>query len=188
MWTRFLTAASLMLALTLPAAAQTDVLPPMPQPTSMQIFRSVQRQVLTYPHFTVFDSINAGIKDGIVTLTGKVTMGFKRKDLEERVSSIKGIKGVNNQIEVLPASQSDEALRNGIANAIYGNAAFANYASQVNPPIHIIVERGRVVLEGVVANNVDRALAYSIASSFQAFSVKNALRTEEEVRKQLSGL
>ena len=188
MWTRFLTAASLMLALTLPAAAQTDVLPPMPQPTSMQIFRSVQRQVLTYPHFTVFDSINAGIKDGIVTLTGKVTMGFKRKDLEERVSSIKGIKGVNNQIEVLPASQSDEALRNGIANAIYGNAAFANYASQVNPPIHIIVERGRVVLEGVVANNVDRALAYSIASSFQAFSVKNALRTEEEVKKQLSGL
>jgi hypothetical protein len=45
-----------------------------------------------------------------------------------------------------------------------------------------------VVLEGVVANNVDRALAYTIASSFQAFSVKNALRTEEEVKKELAGL
>ena len=194
MWTRFLTAASLVLvlALALPAAAQTTaqttVLPPMPPPTALQIFRSVQRQVLTYPHFTVFDSINASVKDGIVTLTGKVTTPLKRKELEERVSSIKGIKSVNNQIDVLPASQSDEQLRNGIANAIYGNSAFANYANQVNPPIHIVVERGRVVLEGVVANNVDRALAYSIASMFQAFSVKNALRTEEEAKKELSGL
>lgn len=188
MWTRFLTASSLVFALTCPAIAQTNVLPAMPAPTALQLFRSVQRQVLTYPHFTVFDSINAQVKDGTVTLTGKVTMGFKRKDLEERVSSIKGIKGVNNQIEVLPASQGDDQLRNGIANAIYGNSAFANYANQVNPPIHIVVERGRVVLEGVVANNVDRALAYSIASMFQAFSVKNALRTEEEVKKELAGL
>jgi hypothetical protein len=47
--------------------------------TSLQIFRSVQRQVLTYPHFSVFDSINAQIKDGTVTLTGKVTMPFKRQ-------------------------------------------------------------------------------------------------------------
>jgi hyperosmotically inducible protein len=188
MWTRFLTAASLVLGLATSAAAQTNVLPPVPAPTALQLFRSVQRQVLTYPHFTVFDSIHAQVKEGIVTLTGKVTMPYKLKDLGERVRSIKGIKSVDNQIEVLPASQSDDRLRNGIANAIYGNAAFANYATQVNPPIHIIVERGRVVLEGVVANDVDRALAYSIASTFQAFSVKNALRTEVEVKKELAGL
>ena len=45
-----------------------------------------------------------------------------------------------------------------------------------------------MTLEGVVANNVDRALAYSIASMFQAFSVKNSLRTEDEVKKELAGL
>ena len=185
---RFLASALLGLTLAAPLAAQTTALPPMPAPTSLQLFRSVQRQVLTYPHFSVFDSINAQIKDGTVTLTGKVTMPFKRKDLEERVSRIKGIKGINNQIEVLPASRSDDELRVGIANAIYGNSAFANYANQANPPIHIIVERGRVVLEGVVANNVDRVLAFNIASTFQAFSVKNALRTEEEVKKELAGL
>jgi hyperosmotically inducible periplasmic protein len=188
MWIRFLTAALLAFVLAGSAAAQTNVLPPVPAPTTIQLFRSVQRQVLTYPHFSVFDSVNAKIQDGTVTLTGKVTMPYKRKDLEERVSSIKGLKGVNNQIEVLPASKSDDDLRVGIANAIYGNSAFVNYATQVNPPIHIVVERGRVVLEGVVANQVDRALAYSIASMFQAFSVKNALRTEEEVKKELAGL
>ena len=58
----------------------------------------------------------------------------------------------------------------------------------VNPPIHIIVERGRVTLEGVVNNNVDRVLAYSIASMFQAFSVKNELRTDDEVKKELEKL
>jgi len=179
MWTRFLTSAALVLALGSSAAAQ---------PSSLQIFRSVQRQVLSYQHFTVFDSVHAQIKDGTVTLTGKVTMPFKRKDLEERVTKISGVKSVNNQIDVLPASKSDDELRRGIANAIYGNSAFSNYATQVNPPIHIVVERGRVTLEGVVANNIDRVVAYSIASMFPAFSVKNELKTEEEVKKELERL
>ena len=180
MWTRFIASASLVLALTAPAAAQ--------DPSSLQIFRSVQRQVLTYSHFTVFDSVNAQIKDGVVTLTGKVLMPFKKDDLGERVGKVRGVKAVNNLIEVLPASKSDDDLRVGIANAIYGNTSLSRYATQVNPPIHIIVERGRVTLEGVVNNNVDRQLAYSIASMFQAFSVKNELRTDAEVRKELEKL
>ena len=74
---------ALMLALATSAAAQQ---------TSLQIFRGVQRQVLTYPHFTIFDSVNAQIEDGVVTLTGKVTMPYKRKDLEERVTRLAGVK------------------------------------------------------------------------------------------------
>lgn len=179
MWTRILTSALLTLALAATAAAQQ---------TTLQIFRSVQRQVLSYPHFTVFDSVNARIEDGTLTLTGKVTMPFKRRDLEERVSKVAGIKKVDNRLEVLPASKFDDELRRGIANAIYGNSAFVNYANQVNPPIHIVVERGRVTLEGVVANTLDRQLAYSIAAMFPAFSVKNDLRTEEEIREELKKL
>lgn len=179
MWTRILASGLLTLALATTAAAQQSAL---------QIFRNVQRQVLSYPHFTVFDSVNAQISDGTLILTGKVTMPFKRSDLEARVSRVAGVQKVDNRLEVLPASKFDDELRNGIANAIYGNPAFVNYANQVNPPIHIIVERGRVTLEGVVANKVDRQLAYSIAAMFPAFSVKNALRTEEEVRAELKKL
>ena len=40
----------------------------------------------------------------------------------------------------------------------------------------------------MVNNNVDRQLAYSIASMFQAFSVKNDLRTDDEVKKELEKL
>ena len=179
MWTRIFASVSLALALAIPAAAQQ---------TSLQIFRSVQRQVLTYPHFTIFDSVNAQISDGTLTLTGKVTMPFKRKDLEERVSKVAGILKVNNQLVVLPASQFDDELRQRIADAIYGNSAFAKYANQVNPPIHIVVERGRVTLEGVVLNAIDRQFAYSIASMFPAFSGKDELRTEDEVRAELKKL
>ena len=48
----------------------------------------------------------------------------------------------------------------------------------VNPPIHIIVERGRVTLEGVVNNNVDRLIANSIASQILSFNVTNELKTD----------
>jgi osmotically-inducible protein OsmY len=54
-----------------------------------------------------------------------------------------------------------------------------------NPPIHIIVEHGRVTLTGVVQSDVDRMLARSLATSFDAFSVTNNLKTDAEVREQL---
>ena len=137
----------------------------------------------------MFDSIKAEISEaGVVTLLGKVTMDFKRDDLERRVKGLRGVERVENKIEVLPASKSDDELRVGIANAIYRNPAFSKYATQVNPPIHIIVERGRVTLEGVVATQLERQLAHSIAASFNAFSVKNELRTDEEARKELDKL
>ena len=58
----------------------------------------------------------------------------------------------------------------------------------VNPPIHVIVDRGHVTLEGVVLSEVDRMVARSIASSFPAFSVKNDLRTEAEAKAELEKL
>jgi osmotically-inducible protein OsmY len=52
-----------------------------------------------------------------------------------------------------------------------------------NPPIHVIVERGRVTLTGVVQSNVDRMLARSIATNFLSLSVTNNLKTDAEVRE-----
>jgi len=155
---------------------------------NLQLFRDVQKQVLRYPHFTIFDSVHAQVNDGVVTLIGKVTMPYKENDLVRRVSKVDGVKRVNNRIDVLPVSQFDDELRLRIARAIYGNPNFRPYASMVNPPIHIIVERGRVTLDGVVNSNVDRMLARSIASSFLAFEVKNELKTEKEAQAELEKL
>jgi hyperosmotically inducible protein len=180
MFARVVAAAIVLFAMSTPAWAA--------QRSNLETFREVQTQVLRYPHFTVFDSLHAVVNDGVVTLSGKVTMPYKRDDIEKRVARVSGVTQVRNEIEVLPVSQFDDELRVGIARAIYGNSNFWRYGSMVNPPIHIIVERGRVTLEGVVNSEVDRMLARSIASSFQAFSVTNNLKTDEEVRQELERL
>lgn len=176
---RMLAAALVLLALAVPARAADD---------DLQVFRGIQKQVLTYPHFTIFDSVNAGIEEGVVTLTGKVTMPHKRSDIERRVAKLGGVTQVNNQIEVLPVSPFDDDLRRRIARAIYGNSNFWRYASMAQPPIHIIVEHGHVTLQGVVQSNMDRVLARSLATQFGVFSVTNELKTEEEARAELERL
>jgi hyperosmotically inducible periplasmic protein len=180
MFARSVTAFALVAALSAPAFAQDN---------KLQIFRDVQRQVLRYAHFTVFDSVGAEIHDnGVLTLTGKVTMPYKRDDIEQRVSRVAGVQRIENKIEVLPVSQFDDDLRWGIARAIYSNPAFSNYAGTVNPPVHVIVERGRVTLEGVVNSEVERAVARSIAGSSGAFEVKNELKLDKEVQQALEKL
>lgn len=155
------------------------------QREDLQLFRDISKQVLTYSRFTIFDSVHAAVDDGIVTLTGKVTMPFKRNDIEKRVARVNGVREVQNRIEVLPVSIHDDQLRYQIARSIYGNSSFWHYGSMANPPIHVIVERGRVTLEGVVHNNVERMLARSLATHSGAFSVTNNLKTDAEMRSEL---
>ena len=149
------------------------------------IASDIAGSVSRYSNFTIFDDVNVEVKDGVAMLTGKVTMPYKRDDIGKRASKIDGVMSVQNKIEVLPVSQSDDQLRYLIARSIYGNSNFWNYAIMPNPPIHIIVEHGRVTLTGVVQNNVDRMLARSLASNFLSFSVTNNLKTDQEVREQV---
>jgi hyperosmotically inducible protein len=121
------------------------------------------------------------VLDGVVTLTGKVTMPFKRDDIERRIARVDGVRSVKDQISVLPVSQFDDELRYRIARSIYNNSNFWSYAIMANPPIHIVVEHGRVTLTGVVQSEVDRMLARSLATQFGALSVTNALKTDAEV-------
>ena len=151
----------------------------------LQVFNDVAKAVNRYAQFTIFDDLDVGVKDGVVTLTGKVTMPYKRDDIEKRVAKIAGVRQVRDQISVLPVSQFDDELRYRIARSIYRNSNFWNYAAMLNPPIHVIVDRGQVTLTGVVNSEVDRMLARSLATEFGAFSVTNNLKTDAEVREAL---
>ena len=174
---RILATVIVMLAMSAPAwAADRE---------NLAIFQDVSRQVLRYPRFTIFDSVHTQVHEGVVTLSGRVTMPFKREDIARRVAGVEGVDDVRNEVTVLPVSQFDDELRFRIARAIYGNSHFWRYGAMVNPPIHIIVENSHVTLEGVVRSNLDRLLARSIASSFGAFSVTNDLKTDAEVEADL---
>ena len=143
-----------------------------------EISRTVQR----YAQLSIFDDINASVENGEVILSGKVTASHKKSDLEKRIQKIDGVRSLRNDIGVLSVSIYDEELRYRVARAIYGNPSFWSYASMAQPPIHIIVEHGRVTLAGVVSSNVERMLARSLATGLGELSVTSALRTDAEVK------
>ena len=179
MKTLFATLFVSLLALSSAADAQT------PERKDLQVFNDIADQVNRYTQITIFDSISAEVDNGRVVLAGWVTMPFKRDDLERRVRKVEGVVSLDNKIGVLPVSQFDDELRFRIARAIYGNSSFWNYAAMANPPIRVVVNRGRVTLEGVVQSNVERMLARSLATGFGSFEVTNALKTDEEMRAGL---
>ena len=170
--------ASLMLASTVAFGATAER-------KDLQVFNDVAKSVNRYVHFTIFDDVNANVANGVVTLTGRVTMPYKRDDIMKRVADVDGVREVRDHLEVLPVSQSDDRLRYQIARTIYNNPNFWNYAIGPNPSIHIIVDHGHVTLTGVVNNDTDRVIARSLAYQFPAMSVKNELKTNAEVRDLL---
>ncbi|HYE88611.1 MAG TPA: BON domain-containing protein [Vicinamibacterales bacterium] len=155
------------------------------QRKDLQVFNDIADQVNRYTQLTIFDSVSASVTGGRVELSGWVTMPYKREDLERRARTVAGVHSVDNKIGVLPVSSFDDELRFRIARAIYGHSSFWQYAAMVNPPIRIVVNRGRVSLEGVVQSNVERMLARSLASGFGAFELKNELKTDAEVRESM---
>lgn len=152
----------------------------------LQVFNDISKAVTRYSQFTIFDSVDASVKDGVVTLTGRVTMPYKKDAILKRVATVDGVRQVRDEVTVLPVSQFDDRLRYRIARAIYGNPNFWNYAIMADPPVHIVIEHSRVTLTGVVQSEVERMLARSIAGSqFGVMSVVNNLKTDAEAQEAL---
>ena len=143
-----------------------------------QLADEIAANVRNYSRFGIFDHVAGRVDDGVVVLTGKVTMPYKKQDIERRVARLDGVREVRSEITVLPVSIQDDELRYRVSRAIYGNPTFWNYAGMAHPPIHIIVENGRVTLTGVVLSNVERMMARTLATGLGEFSVTNDLRTE----------
>jgi len=140
----------------------------------------VADQVRRSSYFTVFDDVEINVDNGVVTLTGYVTQPIKSEDLARRVSHVDGAQDFVNRLEVLPASIGDDRLRNIIANAIYRDPSFSNYASQAVPPVHIIVRNSSVLLTGVVNSEVERRQAENIVRGISGIiGVQNTLRVEK---------
>jgi hyperosmotically inducible protein len=150
-----------------------------------QLIKDIASSVNRYTHYTIYDDVNVQVRDGMVTLSGKVTMPYKRDDIMKRVADVAGVVEVRDNIGVLPVSSFDDRLRVQIARSIYRNPNFWNYAIGPNPSIHVIVEHGHVTLTGVVNNHTDRMLARSLVTQFGVMSVDNELKTDAEVRDAL---
>jgi hyperosmotically inducible protein len=140
---------------------------------------AVRHELVMLPFYGVFDNLEYSIDGYTVNLMGQVTRPTLKSDAESAVKRIEGVEKVNNEIEVLPLSPSDDQIRLATYRAIYGMGALERYALQAVPPIHIIVKNGNVTLTGVVSNSADKTMAEMQAKSVSGvFSVTNKLRTE----------
>lgn len=146
------------------------------QLTDQALGERVADSVRNYAKFSIFDDVDIHVDNRHVTLRGRVTIPLKRREIEDRVKRIDGIRELTNDIGVLPVSQTDDRLRRVVANAIYNHPNFWRYAERPNPSIHIIIEHQRVTLTGVVDNQGDRILAQSLAQVGGVLSVENRLR------------
>lgn len=135
-----------------------------PLPNVLRLTHKLQRALVDLPGYTVFDYVTFRITDDRVVLVGSVLHPEVKQAAEQAIRSMPGVTAVENDIEVLPQSEQDNALRAKVYDRIYRNPQFASYAVQVIPPVHIVVRNGHVTLEGLVNNLSDRFIAQSAAS------------------------
>jgi osmotically-inducible protein OsmY len=144
------------------------------------IVKDVRHEVLAYPYYTVFDAIGFEVRRGVVTLVGSVQQPWRKREIDDRVARIAGVREVRNGVEVQPVSPFDDALRLQLYRRIYGgpDAILATRVSFVNPPVRIVVDSGRVTLVGFVPTALDQTLLGMAARQTPAFGVTNEVRVD----------
>ncbi len=147
-----------------------------------RIGKEAHHELVMLPFYGVFDNLLYKVSpDGTLTLLGEVTRPTLKDDAERAMKEIEGVERVDNQIKVLPVSPNDDRIRRATYRRIYGNSVLSQYQLRAVPPIHIVVNNGRVTLEGVVARPMEKQVAEIQANSVSGvFSVANNLRVEND--------
>jgi hyperosmotically inducible protein len=206
-------AAFLVLTVSAPVGLAQDLKPgpTWSQEDTLRIVKDIQKKLGGLTYYSVFDWITFGIQGKTVILKGYASRPVLKDEAGRVVKGISGVESVDNQIEVLPLSPSDDRIRAAVYNRIYTNPVLSKYNANAgnirratgpgpnvaamaggitqSPPIgfhaiHIIVKNGHVTLYGVVLNESDAAIAGMQANSAPgAFSVDNDLIAESSVNK-----
>jgi hyperosmotically inducible protein len=159
------------------ASSHDDIL----QQVRKRLAEKIRQELLTLPNSDVFDNLLFSLDErDTVTLSGQVHLPSLKVSAERVLENLEGVRVVVNQIELLPTSSFDDDVRRNAYLRIYSQPQLIRYALRARPPIHIIVNRGRLTLEGVVAKESDKNMAGICANQVpNAFIVANNLRVEE---------
>ena len=143
------------------------------------IAEELSKQVQRYPHYTIWDFINGRVEDGNVWLGGWVTPDRdKADDLFERVAKIDGVQDVRSEIVTLSPSQGDNRLRRSIIRQLARSTHFERLVMMPNPPFHIVVNNGIVLLVGYVQGQIEFLEMQRIVAQTQG-----VLRVENRLQK-----
>jgi len=211
-----LAAAFLVLTVSAPVGLAQDAQPgpTWSQEDTLRIVKDVQKKLGGLTNYSVFDWITFATQGKTVILRGYASRPTLKDEAGRSLKSVSGIDSVDNQIEVLPLSPSDDRIRASVYSRIYTQPSLSKYNANAgnirratgpgpniaamaggitqSPPIgyhaiHIIVKNGHVTLYGVVLNQSDAAIAGVQANSAPgAFSVDNDLVVQSSASKSKS--
>ncbi len=146
---------------------------------------TIHERLAALPSYGVFDTVRFDVQGKTVTLSGQVVKDSVKQNAERMARHVDGVESVVNNIEVLPSSRRDDALRINVYRAIYEKQALEKYGTRAAPSIHIIVKDGWVTLEGVVDSDADRSMVHLRALQATAHVSDNLRVAPESVPGQL---
>lgn len=111
-----------------------------------------------------FKDVKSSVINGVVTLTGTVSVYSDKEDADKKVHHRKNVKGVQNMIDIGGPVVEDATLRNKLAEKLaydrvgYGTTAFN--------ALTIGVQNGVVTLGGVAYGPTDKDSALSLVANY----------------------
>ena len=111
-----------------------------------------------------FKDVKASVQNGVISLTGSVSVYSDKEEAEKKVHHRKNVKGVQNMIEVAGPVVEDAQLRSKLAEKLaydrvgYGTTAFN--------ALTIGVENGVVTLGGTAYGPTDKDSALSLVANY----------------------
>jgi osmotically-inducible protein OsmY len=101
--------------------------------------------------------ITVSVHDGVVTLAGTVDWHFQREAVREEAADAKGVRDVNNEIEIDRSHASPDEIQSSIRKALTRNA-------QVDASnIQVAVDEGHVTLSGTARSFAEQQEAEDAA-------------------------
>lgn len=126
--------------------------------------------------YGVYDWVTVNANNGVITLDGWVHLPWLKSQFQTEAEKVIGVKSVDNKIQNTfgPGEIGVRAAR-----LIYNDPMFEGMQYFSDPPIHIIVNNGTVILEGTVNSEAQSGWAENLVRfRTDAFSVQNNLKVK----------
>jgi hyperosmotically inducible periplasmic protein len=161
-----------------------------------QTTQKVRKALAKLPYYGVFDFLAFSLDGGVVTLKGFAHRPALKREAEAMIRDAVKV-DVANKIEILPTSSFDDRIRWSTFQRVYTDDIASKYvpggAMEVRYeildmarfpgmepygtyPVHIVVKNRRVLLIGLLDNDLDKTLVV-----FRARQVPNILAIEDAV-------
>jgi osmotically-inducible protein OsmY len=133
---------------------------------------------------TPFNALTLQVHDGVVSVGGVVVEPADKESALSLIKNEKGVRGLEDHIQVAPPSPMDDRIRQAEFRAVYGAAQLNRYAMDPAKPIRIAVVSGHVTLVGVVDSKSDKDIAGIRANGVPGvFSVQNDLQVAGQMER-----